>query len=74
MTDKPHLWWDTHAWIYIKEYIRPRLEQKIRSIKQLIAQHEAKQTRYTYTDEDTEQFEHERFMQESDNQNTYYRT
>jgi len=57
------------AWLYVKENIRPRLEQKIRSIKQLIAQHEAKQ--YTYTDEEREQFEYERFMQQADNHNTY---
>jgi hypothetical protein len=62
------------AWLYVKENIRPRLEQKIRSIKQLIAQHEAKQSKMTYTDEEREQFEYERFMQEADNQNTYYRT
>jgi hypothetical protein len=63
------------AWVYIKEIIRPRLEHKVRSIKQLIAQHEAKKNTHTkYTDEDREQFAHERFMQEADNQNTLYRT
>jgi len=47
------------------------MEQKIRSIKQLIAQHEAKQTRYTYTDEERESFECERFIQLTDNHNTF---
>ena len=59
------------AWLYVKENIRPQLEQKIRSIKQLIAQHEARQSKFTYIDEEREQFEYERFMQQSDNHNTY---
>ena len=55
------------AWLYVKENIRPRLEQKIRSIKQLIAQHEAKQIRYTYTQEEQDNFDNERFMSQADN-------
>lgn len=59
------------AWIYVKENIRPRMEQKIRSIKQLIAQHESKKTHIEYTDEDREQFAYERYMQQADSRNIW---